>query len=66
MGGTKGVVAYIELTCAPLAMVGYFHARHAKIRYFEWDGQLHDAKGKREAGPGACLFMLTMETSRPS
>jgi len=40
----------IESTCTPLSnMFGYFHAMrtcHAKLRYFDWDGQVHFAQDK--------------------
>jgi hypothetical protein len=38
-------------TCENLSnLFGYFKAMrtcHAKLRYFDWDGQVHLAKGKR-------------------
>ena len=42
-------------------MFGYFKAmcvRHAKLRYFDWDGQVHLAKGKTGGHQGDPLEML--------
>ena len=40
----------IQSACAPVSnMFGYFHAMRtclAELRYFDWDGQVHLAKGK--------------------
>ncbi len=52
----------IESTCETLSnMFGYFHAMrtcHAKLRYFDWDGQVHLAKGKTGGQQGDPLEML--------
>ena len=42
-------------------MFGYFKAMracHAKLRYFDWDGQVHVAKGKTGGQQGDPLEML--------
>ena len=42
-------------------MFGYFKAMracHAKLRYFDWDGQVHLAKGKTGGQQGDPLEML--------
>jgi hypothetical protein len=56
----------IEFTCALLSnnksnMLGYFHVMrtcHAKLRYFDWDGQVHLAEGKTGGQQGGGLEML--------
>ena len=49
-------------TCETLSnMFGYFktmRACHAKLRYFDWDGQVHLAKGKTGGQQGDPLEML--------
>ena len=49
-------------TCETLSnMFGYFKAMracHAKLRYFDWDGQVHLAKGKTGGQQGDPLEML--------
>ena len=42
-------------------MFGYFqamHTCHAKLRYFDWDGQVHLAKAKTGAQQGDSLEQL--------
>ena len=42
-------------------MFGYFKAMracHAKLRYFDWDGQVHVAKGKTGGQQGDPLEMF--------
>ncbi len=42
-------------------LFGYFHSMrtcHAKLRYFDWDGQVHLAKGKTGGQQGDPLDML--------
>ncbi len=56
----------IESTYSPLSnnkskMLGYFHVMctsHAKLRYLDWDGQVHLAKGKSGGQQGGTLEML--------
>jgi len=49
-------------TCENLSnLFGYFKAMrtcHAKLRYFDWDGQVHLAKGKTGGQQGDPLEML--------
>ena len=49
-------------TCENLSnLFGYFKAMrtcHAKVRYFDWDGQVHFAKGKTGGQQGDPLEML--------
>ncbi len=49
-------------TCETLSnLFGYFIAMrtcHAKLRYFDWDGQVHLAKGKTDGQQGDPLEML--------
>ena len=55
------VIIKIDI-CETLSnMFGYFHAMrtcHAKLRYFDWDGQAHLAKGKTGGQQGDPLEML--------
>ena len=47
-------------------MFGYFKAMracHAKLRYFDWDGQVHFAKGKTGGQQGDPLEMLVFNLS---
>ncbi len=42
-------------------LFGYFKAMygyHSKLRYFDWDGQVHFTKGKTGGQPGDPLEML--------
>ena len=54
-------------TCEPLSnLFGYFKAMrtcHAKLRYFDWDGQVHLAKGKTGGQQGNPLEMLIFNCS---
>ena len=54
-------------TCENLSnLFGYFKAmrtRHAKLRYFDWDGQVHLAKcknGGQQGDPLELIFCLTI------
>ena len=47
---------------------GYFKAMracHAKLRYFDWDGQVHLAKGKTGGQQGGPLEMLVFKWTIP-
>ncbi len=52
----------IESTCKTLSnMFGHVHAMracYAKLRYFDWDGQVHLAKGKTGGQQGEPFGML--------
>ncbi len=49
-------------TCETLSnLLGYFHTMrtcYVKLRYFDWDGQVHLAKGKTEGQNGDPLEIL--------
>ena len=55
-------ILVVIATCEILSnLFGYFHAMrtcHAKLRCFDWDGQVHLAKGKTGGQQGVGLEML--------
>ena len=49
-------------------MFGYFHTMrtcHAKLRYFDWDGQVHFAEGKTGEQQGDPFDMLIFNLTTP-